>query len=124
MNNSAHTNNNIAKNAQRKAGCVREIAGTDLSVKVIPEQSIILNCENMSRETDVSVTSKSQRTLTEVPVNEEIQHNISHTSTVICYHQVIEDLIDITPDTSKYVYYCEKCYECFTSLTPGLPQVL
>ena len=31
-----------------------------------------------------------------------------------CEHRIVEDLIDITPDHSKYVYYCEKCYECFT----------
>jgi hypothetical protein len=30
-----------------------------------------------------------------------------------CEHIIVEDLIDITPDTSKYIYYCEKCYECF-----------
>ena len=33
----------------------------------------------------------------------------------LCVHHIVEDLIDITPDHSKYVYYCEKCYECFTS---------
>ena len=41
-------------------------------------------------------------------------NNISHI-TDTCAHHIIEDLIDITPDHSKYVYYCAKCYECFTS---------
>lgn len=35
---------------------------------------------------------------------------------LVCVHRIVEDLIDITPDHSKYVYYCEKCYECFDSL--------
>jgi hypothetical protein len=33
-----------------------------------------------------------------------------------CSHTIIEDLIDITPDDSKYVYYCEKCFECFIDI--------
>ena len=41
-------------------------------------------------------------------------NNISNITNT-CAHHIIEDLIDITPDHSKYVYYCEKCYECFTS---------
>jgi hypothetical protein len=41
-------------------------------------------------------------------------NNILHITNT-CAHHIIEDLIDITPDHSKYVYYCEKCYECFTS---------
>jgi len=28
-------------------------------------------------------------------------------------HTIVEDLIDLTPDTSQYVYYCSKCYMCF-----------
>jgi hypothetical protein len=34
----------------------------------------------------------------------------------MCEHQIIEDLIDLTPSRSKYVYYCEKCYECFIDI--------
>jgi hypothetical protein len=47
------------------------------------------------------------------------QQNTHIIDTSMCVHQIIEDLIDITPDHSKYVYYCEKCYECFTSLNPS-----
>ena len=36
-----------------------------------------------------------------------------------CIHDIIEDLIDITPDTSKYIYYCNKCYMCFQSNVDG-----
>jgi len=32
----------------------------------------------------------------------------------VCEHRIIEDLIDITPDKSQTVYYCEKCLECFS----------
>ena len=31
-----------------------------------------------------------------------------------CDHRIVEDLIDITPTRSKYVYYCDKCYTCFS----------
>jgi hypothetical protein len=31
-----------------------------------------------------------------------------------CDHQIVEDLIDLTPTRSKYIYYCEKCYTCFS----------
>ena len=35
-------------------------------------------------------------------------------------HEIIEDLIDITPDRSKYIYYCINCYECFIDLSGNL----
>ena len=50
----------------------------------------------------------------------ESNHSLNNTSDIpnrcadTCQHRIIEDLIDITPDHSQYVYYCEKCYECFT----------
>ena len=39
---------------------------------------------------------------------------ITNTRLYKCNHKIIEDLIDITLDHSRYVYYCEKCYDCFT----------
>jgi hypothetical protein len=30
-----------------------------------------------------------------------------------CNHNVIEDLIDIDPDRSKMIKYCDKCYKTF-----------
>ena len=35
----------------------------------------------------------------------------------MCEHQIIEDLIDLTPTRSKYVYYCVKCYKCFIDIS-------
>jgi hypothetical protein len=31
-----------------------------------------------------------------------------------CSHHIIEDYIDIDPDRSKQVFYCEFCYKCST----------
>ena len=33
-----------------------------------------------------------------------------------CEHSIIDDLIDIDPDTSQIIYYCEKCYTCFDTI--------
>jgi hypothetical protein len=30
-----------------------------------------------------------------------------------CSHTIIEDTIDIDPDTSKQVFYCETCFATF-----------
>ena len=34
-----------------------------------------------------------------------------------CKHKIIEDLIDLTPTRSKYVYYCETCFKCFVDIS-------
>jgi len=34
-----------------------------------------------------------------------------------CEHKIIEDLIDLTPTRSKYVYYCETCFKCFVDIS-------
>ena len=39
-----------------------------------------------------------------------------------CLHEIVEDLIDITPDKSKYIYYCKKCYMCFDTLCGKNPR--
>ena len=31
-------------------------------------------------------------------------------------HSIVEDLIDITPDKSQTIYYCEVCFMWFESL--------
>jgi len=31
----------------------------------------------------------------------------------MCSHTIIEDTIDIDPDTSKQIFYCETCFETF-----------
>jgi hypothetical protein len=35
-----------------------------------------------------------------------------------CVHKIIIDSIDITPDSSQTIYYCEKCYKTFDNITP------
>jgi hypothetical protein len=35
-----------------------------------------------------------------------------------CAHKVVMDWIDITPDSSQTIYYCEKCYKSFDNITP------
>jgi len=34
----------------------------------------------------------------------------------LCDHEIVRDLIDLTPDTSKVIYYCEKCMQDFTNV--------
>tara|TARA_B110000858_G_C17629068_1_gene392614 strand:+ start:668 stop:817 length:150 start_codon:yes stop_codon:yes gene_type:complete len=36
----------------------------------------------------------------------------NHENKKICHHQWINDLIDIDPDRSIYVTYCDLCFEC------------
>lgn len=31
-----------------------------------------------------------------------------------CHHEIINDLIDIDPDRSKSISYCEKCFHTFS----------
>ena len=31
----------------------------------------------------------------------------------MCSHNIIEDYIDIDPDKSKQIFYCDKCFTCF-----------
>jgi hypothetical protein len=31
-----------------------------------------------------------------------------------CDHEIVQDLIDLTPDTSQVIFYCEKCMADFT----------
>jgi hypothetical protein len=54
--------------------------------------------------------SKLDTSTTTTPTN---KISLSHSQ---CSHTIIEDLIDISPDDSKYVYYCEKCFECFIDI--------
>ena len=50
-----------------------------------------------------------------VQPNQPIE-NTQFCQQITCVHNIIEDLIDITPDNSKYVYYCDKCHECFVDI--------
>ena len=31
-----------------------------------------------------------------------------------CSHKIVEDLVDIDPDKSQQIFYCENCYKTFT----------
>ena len=31
----------------------------------------------------------------------------------MCSHQVVVDYIDVDPDTSQQIFYCEKCFATF-----------
>lgn len=44
----------------------------------------------------------------------EIYNSIKNFLLKYCKHSVVEDYIDVTPDTSKKVYYCEKCNLTFS----------
>lgn len=35
-----------------------------------------------------------------------------------CAHNIVMDSIDINPDCSKTIYYCEKCYKSFDNNRP------
>ena len=55
--------------------------------------------------------------------NKQVSYDTEPTDTPPeCIHSIIEDLIDITPDRSKYVYYCEKCYKCFDTICGKNPR--
>uniref|UniRef100_A0A6C0DRS1 Uncharacterized protein n=1 Tax=viral metagenome TaxID=1070528 RepID=A0A6C0DRS1_9ZZZZ len=34
----------------------------------------------------------------------------------ICDHEIVRDLIDVDPDRSQTIFYCEKCMADFTHL--------
>jgi hypothetical protein len=57
-----------------------------------------------------------KKTTTAITPKQSIRPDSKNEGSLVCVHRIVEDLIDITPDHSKYVYYCEKCYECFDSL--------
>ena len=50
----------------------------------------------------------------------ENESSVCNTPTPVCEHTIIEDLIDINPDRSKYVYYCANCYMCFDTINVNL----
>ncbi len=34
-----------------------------------------------------------------------------------CQHKIVRDLIDIDPDKSKTIFYCENCFQTFSNHT-------
>ena len=34
-----------------------------------------------------------------------------------CQHKIVRDLIDIDPDRSKTIFYCENCFQTFSNNT-------
>jgi hypothetical protein len=48
--------------------------------------------------------------------NNEINEIIKNVDDILlknCRHQIVNDVIDIDPDKSKSIQYCEKCYITF-----------
>jgi len=48
----------------------------------------------------------------------EIVRGVSEYLENKCIHHIIIDSIDITPDSSQTIYYCEKCYKSFDNINP------
>ena len=57
---------------------------------------------------------------TTIPIPKECEHSTQkeceHSTQKECEHSIIDDLIDIDPDRSEIIYYCEKCYTCFDTI--------
>ena len=55
-----------------------------------------------------------------ISIPKECEHSTQsecvHSIPSECEHSIIDDLIDIDPDTSQIIYYCEKCYTCFDTI--------
>ena len=48
--------------------------------------------------------------------NDEINEIVKHVDNILlknCTHRIVDDVIDIDPDRSKSIQYCEKCYVTF-----------
>lgn len=61
--------------------------------------------------------------LLHIPHSPEYKQIVEHVDNYIkknCKHKIITDSIDIDPDTSKTIYYCEKCYQTYDSM-PSMP---
>jgi hypothetical protein len=76
------------------------------------------NSNNQQRE-DVCFMEEALRRLKDTPFQNrnkdyktiiELMDNYIQTH---CNHKVVTDLIDIDPDRSKMVQYCELCYKTF-----------
>jgi hypothetical protein len=47
---------------------------------------------------------------------QEIYHKIHDYIEAHCQHHVVQDMIDISPEHSKTIYYCEHCWKTFDNL--------
>ena len=70
---------------------------------------------------DVELMSRALSYLDGLPIsmqNKEYELIVKKMATYLsnhCKHRIIEDYIDTSPESSKKVFYCEICYQSFTS---------
>ena len=66
-------------------------------------------------------TTNTSLLISEIDQVMKVEDSLSDIQNNACTsHEIIEDLIDITPDRSKYIYYCVNCYECFSDLSGNM----
>ena len=62
---------------------------------------------------NADIVFKIQRLMTS---NDEINEIVKHVDNILlknCTHRIVDDVIDIDPDRSKSIQYCDKCYTTF-----------
>jgi hypothetical protein len=70
---------------------------------------------------DIELMSRAKTYLSGLPLlnqNAEYSKIVKLVNAYIdkhCVHQVVEDDIDISSESSKKIYYCKKCYTNFDS---------
>jgi hypothetical protein len=69
---------------------------------------------------DIDILLQVKRLLEELPEKEQkpeyttVVKLVNDYITKRCNHYVVTDTIDIDPDRSKTIYYCEYCYTTFS----------
>ena len=77
--------------------------------------------ENNSDQPDVELMSRALSYLDGLPIsmqNKDYQDIVRKMSIYLekfCNHRIVQDNIDTAPETSKTVFYCEICYQPFSS---------
>ena len=76
------------------------------------------NSNNTLNPLDIIAMVKCKSSLQEIPVemqNQEYKEILTKVTNYInnCPHHIVYDHIDISPDNSKTICYCEYCYQTF-----------
>jgi hypothetical protein len=50
------------------------------------------------------------------PIYQQIEKTLDDYIETHCQHHVVQDMIDISPEYSKTIYYCEHCWKTFDNL--------
>jgi hypothetical protein len=81
--------------------------------------------DNTSVEKEsVIIMARAKSYLDGIPVRlqnsdyKDIVDSVNQYLKTYCKHKIVMDLVDITPDCCRTIYYCENCYSCFDSLVP------